>query len=80
MSLYVVVGRRHLTIFAVSNLIIKSFGSKIRHGQEDFTRPDEEWDDNDKVDGKIDLLHAVRKIKPTVLIGTSTHAGGFTEE
>lgn len=61
-------------------LITKSFGEKIRHGQEDFVRPDEEWDDNDRVDGKIGLLQVVKKVKPTVLIGTSTHAGGFTEE
>ncbi|KAG8975485.1 NAD-dependent malic enzyme, mitochondrial [Tulasnella sp. 425] len=61
-------------------LITKGFGSKIRHGQEDFVRPDEEWDDGDKLDGKIGLLQVVKKIHPTVLIGTSTHAGGFTEE
>ncbi|KAG9049298.1 NAD-dependent malic enzyme, mitochondrial [Tulasnella sp. UAMH 9824] len=61
-------------------LITKSFGSKIRHGQEDFVRPDEEWDDNDRHDGKIGLLQVVKKAHPTVLIGTSTHAGGFTEE
>lgn len=61
-------------------LITKGFGSKIRHGQEDFVRPDEEWDDNDRHDGKIGLLQVVKKVHPTVLIGTSTHAGGFTEE
>ncbi|KAG8967503.1 NAD-dependent malic enzyme, mitochondrial [Tulasnella sp. 419] len=61
-------------------LIIKSFGPKIRHGLDDYARDDSEWNDDDKTDGKIRLLQVVRKIKPTVLIGTSTHAGGFTEE
>lgn len=61
-------------------LITKSFGNKIRHGQEDFVRPDDEWDDNDRHDGKIGLLQVVKKAHPTVLIGTSTHAEGFTEE
>ncbi|KAG8906712.1 NAD-dependent malic enzyme, mitochondrial [Tulasnella sp. 403] len=61
-------------------LITQSFGQNIRHGLEEFTRPDEEWDESDRVGGKIGLLQVVKKIKPTVLIGTSTHAGGFTEE
>ena len=33
---------------------------------------------NDK--GEVTLLEVVKKIKPTVLIGCSTHAGGFTKE
>ncbi len=61
-------------------LIVKAFGSKIKHGQEPFVRPDQEWDEHDHVQGKIGLLQVVRKAKPTVLIGTSTNAGGFTEE
>ncbi|EJD41506.1 hypothetical protein AURDEDRAFT_68655 [Auricularia subglabra TFB-10046 SS5] len=31
-------------------------------------------------DGALTLLDVVKKVKPTVLIGTSTHAGAFTEE
>jgi len=63
-----------------NGLIVKSFGKDIRQGLEDFSRPDEEFDEHDHVAGKIGLLQVVKKVKPTVLIGTSTHAGGFTED
>ena len=56
-------------------------GDLIRPALQDFVRPDEEWEGvptNDK--GEITLLEVVRKVKPTVLIGCSTHAGAFTEE
>jgi malate dehydrogenase (oxaloacetate-decarboxylating) len=62
-------------------LIKRSLGDLIRSSLQDFVRPDEEWEGvptNEK--GEITLLEVVRKVKPTVLIGCSTHAGGFTEE
>ncbi|KAF8273851.1 hypothetical protein EI94DRAFT_1769051 [Lactarius quietus] len=62
-------------------LIKKSLGDLIRPALHDFVRPDEEWEGvptNEK--GEITLLEVVRKVKPTVLIGCSTHAGAFTEE
>jgi malate dehydrogenase (oxaloacetate-decarboxylating) len=63
-------------------LIKQSLGeSKIRPDLADFVRPDQEWEGvptNDK--GEVTLLEVVKKIKPTVLIGCSTHAGGFTKE
>ncbi|KAI8980576.1 hypothetical protein BD414DRAFT_492622 [Trametes punicea] len=63
-------------------LIKESLGAeKIREGIQEFVRPDSEWDGvptNDK--GEIGLLEAVKKVKPTVLIGCSTKAGAFTEE
>jgi malate dehydrogenase (oxaloacetate-decarboxylating) len=63
-------------------LIKQSLGeSKIRLDLVDFVRPDDEWEGvptNDK--GEITLLEVVKKIKPTILIGCSTHAGGFTKE
>ena len=63
-------------------LVKESLGAdKIRPSLRDFVRPDVEWDDvptNDK--GEVSLFEVVRKVKPTVLIGCSTHAGGFTEE
>ncbi len=63
-------------------LIKESLGSdKVRPGLREFVRPDAEWADvptNDK--GEVGLLDVVRKVRPTVLIGCSTHAGAFTEE
>lgn len=63
-------------------LLKQSLGpSKIRDDLRDFVRPDEEWvgvPTNEA--GEVSLLEVVRKVKPTVLIGCSTHAGGFTKE
>jgi malate dehydrogenase (oxaloacetate-decarboxylating) len=62
-------------------LIKQSLGDLTRPALREFMRPDEEWDGvptNDK--GEVSLLEVVKKIKPTVLIGCSTHAGSFTEE
>lgn len=57
-------------------LIKRSLGAdNIRADLNDFVREDEEWGD-----GEVGLLDVVKKVKPTVLIGCSTHAGGFTEE
>ncbi|CAL1694896.1 unnamed protein product [Somion occarium] len=63
-------------------LIKESLGAeKIRDAVREFTRPDQEWEGvptNEK--GEVGLLEVVKKVKPTVLIGCSTHAGAFTEE
>ena len=63
-------------------LIKESLGpEKIRPAVQEFVRPDAEWADvptDDK--GEIGLLDVVKKVRPTVLIGCSTHAGAFTEE
>ncbi|TCD67885.1 NAD-dependent malic enzyme, mitochondrial [Steccherinum ochraceum] len=63
-------------------LVRQSLGpSKIRDALHEFVRSDEEWSGvaaNDQ--GEIGLLEVVKKVKPTVLIGCSTHAGAFTED
>lgn len=63
-------------------LIKQSLGpDKIRQDLHVFVRPDSEWEDaKTNVNGEVSLLEVVNKVKPTVLIGCSTHAGALTEE
>jgi len=55
----------------------------VREGVEDLVRTEDEWasDEVKKDDkGHIGLFEVVKRVKPTVLIGTSTQPGAFTEE
>ncbi|THV08162.1 hypothetical protein K435DRAFT_771740 [Dendrothele bispora CBS 962.96] len=56
---------------------------KVREGLKEFLRKDDEWAgvlEEKGGDDNIGLLDVVKKVKPTVLIGCSTHAGAFTKE
>lgn len=54
---------------------------QMRPAHAEFARPSQEWEDANKNDkGEVGLLEVVKRVKPTVLIGCSTHAGAFTEE
>lgn len=60
--------------------LAKNGSKKLRKGLDDFVRPDEEWEGvNRDQGGAIRLVEVVKKVKPTILIGTSTHAGAFDE-
>ena len=48
--------------------------------QQPYARPADEVGDWDTEDGRIGLLTVVQQVKPTILIGTSTVHGAFTEE
>ncbi|GGY98754.1 NAD-dependent malic enzyme [Streptomyces poonensis] len=48
--------------------------------QSAYARPAEEVRDWPRTDGRIDLLTAVRQVRPTILVGTSTVHGAFTQE
>ncbi|MFQ1015624.1 NAD-dependent malic enzyme [Avibacterium paragallinarum] len=48
--------------------------------QQDYARPAAEVADWTRENGKIGLLEVVKQVKPTILIGTSTDHGAFTEE
>ncbi|KAJ6575479.1 hypothetical protein B0H19DRAFT_1344851 [Mycena capillaripes] len=63
-------------------LIKQSLGpANIRDDLQEFVRDDDEWAQvKENGAGEISLLETIKKIKPTVLIGCSTHAGAFTEE
>jgi len=63
-------------------LIKQSLGpANIREDLQEFVRSDDEWAEvKENGNGEIGLLETIKKVKPTILIGCSTHAGGFTEE
>jgi len=62
-------------------LIKDSLGpSSIRSELREFTRPSGEWINVQDSDHQVSLLDVVRQVKPTVLIGCSTHNGAFTED
>jgi malate dehydrogenase (oxaloacetate-decarboxylating) len=56
-------------------LLVKSLGDQLTPAQKPFARSDDEWSD-----GERDLLSVVKRVKPHVLIGTSTKPNAFTEE
>ena len=48
--------------------------------QQEYARPAAEVAAWTKTNGKISLLEVVKQVKPTILIGTSTDHGAFTDE
>ncbi|WVR05513.1 hypothetical protein IAU60_002531 [Kwoniella sp. DSM 27419] len=63
-------------------LLKQGIKDKIRDGIDDsFIRPDQ---DSDEIgtwpEGEVDLLEVVKRAKPTVIIGTSTKKGAFSED
>lgn len=63
-------------------LLKQGISDKIRDGiDKGFVRQDQDEEDiGDWPEGENDLLEVIKRIKPTVLIGTSTVAGAFNEE
>ena len=54
---------------------------KARPGWEEFARKEEDWKSDSVAQGQgHDLKSVVDKVQPTVLIGTSTKGGAFTED
>ena len=68
-------GKRFYLIDKIG-LLKKSKRKDIREEIEDsLVRDEEDWGD-----GETGIEEVVRKVKPTVLIGTSTQKGAFTED
>ncbi|KAL2826459.1 hypothetical protein BDW59DRAFT_145213 [Aspergillus cavernicola] len=57
-------------------LLLKSQHETLTTTQTFFAKDDTDWPDNEP----IDLLSVIKRVKPHVLIGTSTKPGAFTEE
>ena len=68
--------REQICCVDAEGVIVQGMGDSLNPAQKPYARPDEEWEDADTKS----LLDVVQKIKPHVLIGTSTQAKAFTEE
>ena len=61
-------------------LLIDDMGDRLRSFQRPYARPADEVADWARDDGdRINLEEVVRRVGPTILVGTSTQAGAFTE-
>ncbi|MGO9343641.1 MAG: NAD-dependent malic enzyme [Acidimicrobiales bacterium] len=72
----------HRAIWALSSRgLLYSSAVHLRDFQRPFARPDNEAEAfaRDR-DGRIGLAEVVRRVRPTILIGTSGQPGSFTEE
>jgi malate dehydrogenase (oxaloacetate-decarboxylating) len=69
--------RQHIYLMDRPGLLVKSLGEGgLSESQLPYAKDDSAWNGIDKKS----LLEVVKKVKPNVLIGTSTQAGAFTEE
>ena len=57
-------------------VLLQSMKDDLTPAQHPYARPDDEWEDADRKS----LLEVVKKVKPHVLIGTSTKPRSFTKE
>ena len=57
-------------------ILLKSLGDDLTYAQRPYAKDDGEWDDTKKKS----LLEIIKKVKPNVLIGTSTQPKAFTKE
>ncbi|VDC06716.1 unnamed protein product [Peniophora sp. CBMAI 1063] len=73
---------KHFYLLDKFGLIKQGLGQdKIRPALASFVRSDDEWTDaQTNENGEVGLLEVMKRVKPTVLIGCSTHAGAFTED
>lgn len=66
---------------ASHGLLVKGMASGMRDFQEPYARnPEDVAGFKRDADGNIPLAEVVAQVKPTILIGTSTRPGSFTEE
>ncbi|KAF5351433.1 hypothetical protein D9758_013498 [Tetrapyrgos nigripes] len=63
----------------ITEQLEKEDGTKVREALKEFVRKENEEEGLSRRSG-VGLLEVVKKVKPTVLIGCSTHAGAFTKE
>jgi malate dehydrogenase (oxaloacetate-decarboxylating) len=67
---------KQIWCFDKQGLLLQSQKEYLTPAQHDYAKPDSEWKDADKES----LLEVVKKVKPHVLIGTSTKPKAFTKD
>ena len=68
--------RKHIWLVDKQGLILDSGRNDLTHAQLPYARGDGEWGDHPHEN----LLDIVKKVRPHILIGTSTEPGSFTQE
>ncbi len=66
-----------------NGLLVESMGGSLRHAQLSYARQDSEtadWYRENASIPNLSLMDVIHNVKPTILIGCSTHSGAFTEE
>ncbi len=71
--------RRRVWLVDIGGLVTDDMAG-LPDYQKPYARPAEEVAGWERNDGGIDLLTTIRRVKPTILIGTSTAHGAFTQE
>lgn len=72
---------RHFWCVDLPGLLTDEMVDSLRDYQTPYARPAAESRDwkRDGIEGAVGLAEVVREVEPTILIGTSTVAGSFTE-
>ena len=71
--------KKRVWLIDINGLVIDDMPN-LPDYQQEYARPAAEVAAWTKTNGKISLLEVVKQIRPTILIGTSTDHGAFTEE
>jgi malate dehydrogenase (oxaloacetate-decarboxylating) len=72
---------QHFWCVDLAGLLTDDMGDRLRDYQKTYARPAAESRDwkHDGIGGAVGLAEVVSEVEPTILIGTSTVAGSFTE-
>ncbi|KAF3310888.1 NAD-dependent malic enzyme, mitochondrial [Orbilia oligospora] len=70
------VAKKQIWLVDKPGILTLSLSDSLTNGQKPYARPNEEFSD---IEHKS-LVQVIQKVKPHILIGTSTHKGAFTED
>ncbi|KAF3199124.1 NAD-dependent malic enzyme, mitochondrial [Orbilia oligospora] len=70
------VAKKQIWLVDKPGILTLSLSDSLTNGQKPYARPNEEFSDIERKS----LVQVIQKVKPHILIGTSTHKGAFTED